>query len=184
MHNILITGANGQLGSECRDLSVKYRKYNFFYIDRYDLDITKYALVEDYLIRNKITFIINCAAYTQVDKAECDVEVAYSVNHLAVSNLARISKKNKIGLIHISTDYVFDGMMHKPYVESDKPNPQSVYGKSKFEGEKSIQKINPPNSIIIRTSWVYSRFGRNYVQNMLKLGRDNKEIKVVFDQIQ
>jgi dTDP-4-dehydrorhamnose reductase len=126
---------------------------------------------------------VNCAAYTAVDKAEQEAEKAYAINHLAVKNLAKIAKDQNIKLIHISTDYVFDGTAHKPYKESDITNPQSVYGKSKLDGELAMQAINPANSIIIRTSWVYSEFGNNFVKTMLRLGRDRDELNVVGDQI-
>ncbi len=183
MNNILITGGNGQLGSELAEIAPNYPYYNFLFTDDKDLDITNHNAVAAFVKINNITVIINCAAYTAVDKAESEPELADAINHLAVANLAQIAKENNIKLIHISTDYVFDGTNYKPYVESDTPNPQSVYGKTKLDGELAMQKINPSNSIIIRTSWVYSKFGNNFVKTMLRLAKIKDEISVVSDQI-
>tara|TARA_B100001173_G_C16011997_1_gene558140 strand:- start:86 stop:925 length:840 start_codon:yes stop_codon:yes gene_type:complete len=183
MNNILITGGNGQLGSELAEIAPNYPYYNFLFTDVKDLDITNHNAVAAFVKINNITVIINCAAYTAVDKAESEPELADAINHLAVANLAQIAKENNIKLIHISTDYVFDGTNYKPYVESDTPNPQSVYGKTKLDGELAMQKINPSNSIIIRTSWVYSKFGNNFVKTMLRLAKIKDEISVVSDQI-
>ena len=183
MINILITGANGQLGSEIREIAPNYRDYNFLFTDVDDLDITNHKAVKEFIESNKINVIINCAAYTAVDKAESEPEIAEKINHLAVKNFAKLSKDNSIRLIHISTDYVFDGNSDKPYTETDKPNPQTVYGKTKLNGELAIQQINPANSIIIRTSWVYSKYGNNFVKTMLRLAETREEISVVSDQI-
>jgi dTDP-4-dehydrorhamnose reductase len=183
MNNILITGSNGQLGSELRALEAEYTNYNFIFTKTTKLDIINHKVVEEFINAHKINFIINCAAYTAVDKAETQFVIADKINHLAVANLARIAKENNIKLIHISTDYVFDGTSHKPYAEKDPQNPQSVYGKTKFDGEKAIIKINPANSIIIRTSWLYSRYGNNFVKTMLRLGKERDELNVVADQI-
>jgi len=183
MDNILVTGAKGQLGSEIRDLSAWQVDKNFIFSDIEDLDITNHNAVQKFINDKKISAIINCAAYTAVDKAEVDIVLADQINHLAVANFARIAKENDIKLVHISTDYVFDGNSHRPYKETDKPNPQSVYGKTKCDGEKALIKINPPNSIIIRTSWVYSSYGNNFVKTMLRIAKQRNEIGVVFDQI-
>ena len=183
MNNILVTGCNGQLGSELKELVSNYQDYNFLFTDIKELDITNHTDVADFIYRNNINIIINCAAYTAVDKAESEPEISNAINNLAVANFARISKKKNIKLIHISTDYVFDGKNHKPYVETDIPNPQSVYGQTKLDGELAIQKINPTNSIILRTSWVYSRFGNNFVKTMLRLAENRDEISVVSDQM-
>ena len=182
MLNILVTGSNGQVGSEIKELSKDYN-YNFFFTTSNDLDITNHNKVKEYLESNNINIIINCAAYTAVDKAEDDKENANDINHLAVKNLAQISKDNNIKLIHISTDYVFDGKNFKPYTEDDITNPNSVYGKTKLDGENEMIKINPHNSIIVRTSWVYSSFGNNFVKTMLRLGKEKDELGVIFDQI-
>ena len=183
MIKILITGCNGQLGSELRALAVNFKYYSFLFTDFQDLDITNHNDVSLFVQTKKVNVIINCAAYTAVDKAESEPELADAINHLAVENLAKIAKQNKIKLIHISTDYVFDGLSCKPYVEKDVPNPKSVYGQTKLSGELAMQHINPINSIIIRTSWVYSKFGNNFVKTMLRLAKTRKEIHVVADQI-
>lgn len=179
---ILVTGTNGQLGSEVRELSSNY-DYNFFFTDVNSLDITNQNVIEDFIKTNNINIIINCAAYTAVDKAQEDVELADKINHLATKYLAKISKENNIKLIHISTDYVFDGTNYKPYIENDKTNPNSVYGKTKLDGENAMKQINPKNSIIIRTSWVYSSFGANFVKTMLKLANDRDKLTVIYDQV-
>ena len=183
MNNILVTGANGQLGSELREIAPNYKDYNFLFTDVKDLDITNHTAVASFIESKNITVIINCAAHTAVDKAESEPELADSINHIAIANFAQIAKEKSIKLIHISTDYVFDGTNHKPYIETDTPNPQSVYGKTKLNGELAIKKINPANAIIIRTSWVYSKFGNNFVKTMLRLAETRDEISVVSDQI-
>ena len=180
--NLLVTGANGQLGSVIKKLSTNYENYNFFTPDSSTLDITKHCNVNQYLNDYNINTVINCAAYTKVDDAESNIELADSINHLAVGNLAKLSKEKNINLIHISTDYVFDGKNNKPYSESDLPNPQTIYGSTKLEGERVIKKINPVNSIIVRTSWLYSEFGDNFVNKMLSLAKEKQEIDVVNDQ--
>ncbi len=183
MPNILIIGSKGQLGSELRNLHVNYSEWNFIFTDREELDITDKAAIESTCKSNNITHIINCAAYTAVDKAEEDKETANAINHLAVKHLAEIAKEKNITLVHISTDYVFDGTNHKPYNETDIVNPQSVYGKTKLDGEKALLHINPKNSIIIRTSWIYSSFGNNFVKTMLRLGKEREKLDVIFDQV-
>lgn len=183
MNNILVTGSKGQLGSEIIELAPKYPNYNFIFTDVEELDICNHKIVKQFITENNINAIINCAAYTAVDKAEEQFEIADSINHLAVANFAQIAKEKGIKLVHISTDYVFDGTNHKPYTETDIPNPQSVYGKTKLAGETAMQQINPANSIIIRTSWVYSSYGNNFVKTMLRLGKERDELNVVADQI-
>ena len=182
MINILVTGANGQLGSELQMLSKDYN-YNFFFTDRNTLDITNEEAINNFTQTNNINIIINCAAYTAVDKAEDDKVNADKVNHLATKYLAQTAKDKNIKLIHISTDYVFDGKNYKPYNEDDKTNPNGVYGYTKLAGEKAMQAINPTNSIIIRTSWVYSSFGANFVKTMLRLGREKDQLGIIFDQV-
>jgi dTDP-4-dehydrorhamnose reductase len=183
MNTILVTGSNGQLGSEIKALASKHTNYNFLCTDIEDLDICNYKDVATFIEANQVNAIINCAAYTAVDKAEEEATLANNINNLAVANFAQIAKDNNIKLVHISTDYVFDGTNHKPYLETDTPNPKSVYGKTKLAGEQAMQRINPANSIIIRTSWVYSSYGNNFVKTMLRLGKDRDEIYVVADQI-
>jgi dTDP-4-dehydrorhamnose reductase len=180
--NILVTGANGQLGSELKELSAAY-PYNFFFTDRETLDITNEEAIKHFVTEHNISAIINCAAYTAVDKAQSDEEGANTINHLAVKYLASIAKEKNIKFIHISTDYVFDGTNHKPYSEDDAASPQSVYGATKLAGEQAMISINPANSIIIRTSWVYSTFGANFVKTMIRLGRERDSLGVIFDQV-
>jgi len=182
MTNILVTGSNGQVGRELQALSSVY-EYNFYFTDRDSLDITDKYVVETFVKNNAIDIIINAAAYTAVDKAEEDKENADKVNHLATKYLAEIAKEHACKLIHISTDYVFDGKNYKPYNEDDITNPNSVYGATKLAGEKAMQKVNPKNSIIIRTSWVYSSYGANFVKTMLRLGKERDSLGVIFDQV-
>ncbi|MGJ0457070.1 dTDP-4-dehydrorhamnose reductase, partial [Aliarcobacter cryaerophilus] len=139
--------------------------------------------IKEFCQTNSINVIINCAAYTAVDKAESDIENADLVNRKAVKKLSIVAKELDIKLIHISTDYVFDGKNFKPYVEEYQTNPQSVYGKTKLDGENELLDINPLNSIIIRTSWVYSYYGNNFVKTMLRLGKEKEELGVIFDQV-
>lgn len=181
-YNILVTGSMGQLGSEIKELSSNYN-YNFFFTTRDDIDITSKDSIKEFCQTNSINIIINCAAYTAVDKAESDMENADLVNRKAVKKLSIVAKELNIKLIHISTDYVFDGKNFKPYVEEFQTNPQSVYGKTKLDGENEMRDINPLNSIIIRTSWVYSYYGNNFVKTMLRLGKEKEELGVIFDQV-
>ncbi|MCT7481743.1 dTDP-4-dehydrorhamnose reductase [Aliarcobacter cryaerophilus] len=181
-YNILVTGSMGQLGSEIKELSSNYN-YNFFFTTRDDIDITSKDSIKEFCQTNSINVIINCAAYTAVDKAESDMENADLVNRKAVKKLSIVAKELNIKLIHISTDYVFDGKNFKPYVEEFQTNPQSVYGKTKLDGENELLDINPLNSIIIRTSWVYSYYGNNFVKTMLRLGKEKEELGVIFDQV-
>lgn len=182
MSNILVTGSNGQVGSEIKELSSDY-DYKFYFTNSHVLDITNHEKVKEYIEKNSINTIINCAAYTAVDKAESDETNADAINHLAVKNLAKIAKEKEIKLIHISTDYVFDGTNYKPYTEDDATNPQSIYGKTKLLGEEAMLCVNPQNSIIIRTSWVYSSYGANFVKTMLRLGKEKEQLGVIFDQV-
>ena len=181
-YNILVTGSMGQLGSEIKELSSNYN-YNFFFTTRDDIDITSKDSIKEFCQTNSINVIINCAAYTAVDKAESDEINADLVNRKAVKKLSIVAKELNIKLIHISTDYVFNGKNFKPYVEEFQTNPQSVYGKTKLDGENEMRDINPLNSIIIRTSWVYSYYGNNFVKTMLRLGKEKEELGVIFDQI-
>ena len=182
MVNILVTGTNGQLGSEIKELSSQY-PYTFFFTCKNNLDITNAKDVEAFIRKHHITAIINCAAYTAVDKAESDEVSADKINHLAVKNLAELSKHYALKLIHISTDYVFDGTNHKPYIETDLTNPQSIYGKTKLLGEQALLHVNPKDAIIIRTSWVYSSYGANFVKTMLRLGKERESLGVIYDQV-
>ncbi|MBK42668.1 MAG: dTDP-4-dehydrorhamnose reductase [Flavobacteriaceae bacterium] len=182
MNNILVTGAGGQLGSELKRLERNYPNYNIFFTDKSELDITDHNNVKKFLKKNNINFIINCAAYTQVEKAEFEAELANKINHLAVANIAHLARQKNIKLVHISTDYVFDGNTKNPYLENDETKPLSVYGKTKLDGELAIKKINPKNSIVLRTSWLYSKSGKNFYSTMIRLSRANDHINVVSDQ--
>ena len=181
--NILITGANGQLGNCLRDLAADYQDlYQFYYTDVDTLDITDATAVEAYIVDNRIDIILNAAAYTAVDRAEDDQENAYRINCTAVGILAEAAKRHGLFLVHISTDYVFSGESEVPYVETDTPAPMSVYGSTKLAGERAIVGSGC-RAVVIRTSWLYSEYGHNFVKTMLKLGREREEVRVVCDQI-
>jgi dTDP-4-dehydrorhamnose reductase len=182
MSNVLVTGCLGQLGSEIMELT-KDSSDSYIYTDKNELDITKIDEIEMLISLKKIDTIINCAAYTAVDKAETDQEIAHLINAKSTQNLAQIAKQYNCKLVHVSTDYVFDGTNHKPYVETDSTNPNGLYGATKLDGEKMMQEINPANSIIIRTSWVYSSHGVNFVKTMLKLGKERDNLTVIYDQV-
>ena len=181
-HRILVTGASGQLGMAIQELRSDYSAVDFIFASKDDLDITNQDSVINYLHSNEVDTIINTAAYTAVDKAENDKEAAFLINEKGVEYLAVASKAKGIKLIHISTDYVFDGSASMPYKEVDEVNPQTVYGKSKLAGEQILQKIAPSQYCIIRTSWLYSKKGHNFYNTMLRLAKENKEISVVNDQ--
>lgn len=180
---ILITGANGQLGSELRQLAAAYPHYQFVPVGREQLDIGERQQLIDFCRQRDWHALINCAAYTAVDRAESEQQQAERINCDAVRYLAEIARERDIPLLHISTDYVFAGDQHRPYVETDATGPRSVYGASKWQGEQAMLAINPARSAIIRTSWVYSAFGNNFVKTMLRLGREREHLNVVFDQI-
>lgn len=183
MLEVLVTGSSGQLGSEIRELSSRYPQYTFTFADRSMLDLSNLCKMEDFFDGKRFDMIINCAAYTAVDKAESERERADTINHRFVSMLAKIAKRDSSKLIHISTDYVFDGKHHRPYIESDPTAPQGVYGRTKRDGENAILSVAPENTIIIRTSWVYSSFGNNFVKTMLRLGKERDSLGVIFDQV-
>lgn len=182
MKKILITGANGQLGSEIRVLSPLFPDFDFVFADRAEFSLESESETRSFLEKTKPDYLVNCAAYTAVDKAETEVELADLVNHKAVALLAKWSFENNCKLIHISTDYVFDGTSEIPLKENDQTNPQNEYGRTKLLGEIACQKNNP-DSIIIRTAWVYSEFGSNFVKTMLRLMNERDSISVVNDQI-
>jgi len=182
--NILVTGANGQLGSEFKKLvaaNVDSSK-KFFFTDIEELNITDEGEVNAFFDKNKFDFCINVAAYTAVDKAENEPDKTHLVNVEAVKLLALSCHQHKAVFIHVSTDYVFDGMNYSPYTEENITNPQSIYGKTKAEGEQIAFKENP-QTIVIRTSWLYSTFGNNFVKTMLRLAQTKPELSVVADQI-
>ena len=182
MKTILITGANGQLGNEMRVLSTEYPQFEYIFTDVEELDLTDADALAEFFDAVKVDFIVNCAAYTAVDKAEEDEQTAYKINAQAVVNLAEMAKHHNIKMLHVSTDYVFDGTSHIPYTEDMPASPNTIYGKTKLAGERLLLDLLP-DAAIIRTSWLYSSFGNNFVKTMLKLGRERDSLNVVFDQI-
>lgn len=180
--NVLVTGAKGQLGSEINDVVTNYKDFNFFFSDLPKLNICDAKALNTFILNKNINAVINCAAYTAVDQAEEDSENAENVNAKGVLNLVNALKKVDGKLIHISTDYVFDGNSFLPYQELDQVNPIGVYGETKREGELAV--INSPiEGIVIRTSWLYSAYGNNFVKTMMRLGKEKKKLNVIFDQI-
>ncbi len=181
MKKIVITGANGQLGSELRELSLHYPVYSFSFTDFDTLDITNADALKVFFRKENPDFVINCAAYTAVDQAEKEPAAAAMLNGEAPGILSAVCRDYSARLIHISTDYVFDGCNHRPYLENDPVAPQGVYGKTKREGEVNCLSEGP--SVVIRTSWLYSRFGKNFMKTMIEKGTRDKFLKVVFDQV-
>lgn len=181
MLNILITGANGQLGNELRLLGAASDN-NYIYTDVAELDITNIEAVDRYAESEKIDIIVNCAAYTNVEMAEEDERAAYSINCTAVANLAEVASKRNLFLIHISTDYVFDGNGNTPYTEDYPTSPLGAYGRTKLAGEEAVKRSGC-HYLIIRTAWLYSEFGNNFLKTMLKLTSERQSLNVVFDQV-
>ena len=181
---VLVIGKNGQLGKSIHKI-IKNKKQinNFIFIGREELDLSNSQSIHLFFRNKKFDIIINCAAYTAVDKAEKEYDLANQINNVAVRELGKIAKILNAKLIHISTDYVFDGKKIKPYLETDLTNPINIYGKTKCAGENSLKKVMLFNAIIIRTSWVYSEFGKNFLTSIIKLGKKNNELKIVSDQI-
>ena len=180
MTPVLITGCKGQLGSEIQRLSGQYPEISFIFTDLEELNITRTHDIQSFLDSMPVKFIVNCAGYTAVDLAEDEREMAERLNADATGYLAKVSAERGIQLIHISTDYVFDGEKNHPYLEVDPVNPQTVYGKSKLQGEEALNQSG--KGIIIRTSWLYSSFGNNFVKTILKLSGEKESLNVVFDQ--
>lgn len=180
--NILVTGSNGQLGSELKELAVQEERMTLFFYDLPELDITDRQVIDRVCREHDITTIVNCAAYTAVDRAEEEPDAAFRVNCDGPTVLAEAAKEHNALLVHISTDYVFNGEAFLPYREHDPVNPLGVYGRSKWEGEERVRQIAPPY-MILRTSWLYSSYGNNFVKTMLRLGREREQLKVVFDQV-
>jgi dTDP-4-dehydrorhamnose reductase len=179
---ILVTGGNGQLGKELREFSSLHTGLDFVFLSREELPIHQFELVRNYFNTLKPAYCINCAAYTAVDKAESEKDLAFLINGEAVGVLAAVCKEHNTKLIHISTDYVFNGEAAYPYTESFPTDPINVYGASKLEGDRQVMQLNP-DSIIIRTSWVYSSLGKNFVKTMMQLMSEKDEIKVIDDQL-
>ena len=180
--NILITGCNGQLGNEMQLLEGSHPQHTYFNTDVAELDITNQSAIESFIEANAIDGIVNCAAYTAVDKAEDNEELCTKLNAEAPAYLAAAIGKRGGWMIQISTDYVFDGTQHVPYTEDADTCPNSVYGKTKLVGELNVQKFCE-RSMIIRTAWLYSTFGNNFVKTMIRLGKEKPELGVIFDQI-
>ncbi|MDR1937204.1 MAG: dTDP-4-dehydrorhamnose reductase [Tannerellaceae bacterium] len=182
MKTILITGANGQLGNSLRLLAASSSAYSFLFTDVDTLDVCKKEILLSYAQANNVGYIVNCAAYTAVDKAEDNESLCLLINSEAVRNMGEVAAALKIKIIHISTDYVFDGTNSIPYAENDYTCPVSVYGRSKQTGELMLRAVCP-EALIIRTSWLYSEFGANFVKTMLRLGKEKDSLPVVFDQV-
>lgn len=179
---ILITGANGQLGKCLKDASANFKACDFLFADKAMLDISNNNTVQTYFDQHQPQYLINCAAYTAVDKAETEQELAYAINEKGTQHLSKACKKYHTKMLHISTDYVFEGNGTKPYTPDDKINPQGVYGKSKAKGEEVLMLANIP-SVIVRTSWVYSQYGHNFFKTMSRFGAEKESLTVVNDQI-
>ncbi len=182
MKNILITGANGQLGNEMRVLATEHPEYTYFFTDVEELDICNEQAVYDFVQVNAIDCIVNCAAYTAVDKAEDNEEFCDKLNHIAPGYLAKAAASRGAALIQVSTDYVFDGTNYIPYRETEPTCPNSVYGRTKLAGEQEAMSLCE-RTMIIRTAWLYSTFGNNFVKTMLRLGREKEQLGVIFDQV-
>lgn len=182
MINVLVTGSSGQLASCIKKLSSNHLELNLTFFDSTELDISKEASTYNCFEGRNYDFCINCAAYTAVDQAEVESQKAFAVNAKGVQILAKVCHLFKVKLIHVSTDFVFDGRKGFPYLETDSTNPLGVYGQSKLEGEEHV-KSEMDNYFIIRTSWLYSEFGKNFVKTMLRLGREKPSLNIVNDQI-
>lgn len=182
MKNILITGANGQLGNEMRLLSSENNQYNYFFTDVQELDICDEQAIQAFVTQNNIDVIVNCAAYTAVDKAEDNLDLCRKLNAVAPGYLAKAAQSRGAVMIQISTDYVFDGTNHIPYTEEEATCPASAYGTTKLEGEQNVMN-SCSNSMVIRTAWLYSTFGNNFVKTMIRLGKEKESLGVIFDQI-
>ncbi len=182
MKNILLIGADGQLGSELMKIKDSLSGYNWETTTIKNLDVCDKEKVKEKINSKPFDYIINCTAYTAVDKAESDIDTARAVNATALEYIGTYSSVNNIKVIHVSTDYVFDGTAHIPYTEDTATKPNGAYGLTKLEGENALMKSNS-NSIILRTSWLYSEFGNNFVKTMIKLGKERDELGVIYDQI-
>lgn len=180
--NILVTGGNGQLGNSIKKISSDYPQHTFFFTDVPEVDITNLNLLDRLMEEKSVDAIINCAAYTAVDKAESDVALAESINVAGPKNLAEAAKKRGAKLIHVSTDYVFNGTANEPLKEEAQTDPIGVYGRTKLAGEQAV-KDSGCDALVIRTAWLYSEFGNNFVKTMLRLGREREQLGVVFDQV-
>ena len=182
MQTILITGSNGQLGNEMQQAAKRFPQFNYIYTDVAELDICNKTALDAFVKANGVNIIVNCAAYTAVDKAETDVELCYRINAEAVQNIGEVAKANGLKVVHVSTDYVFDGTNYLPYNEEMPVCPATMYGKSKLAGEEAL-KASCDEYVILRTAWLYSSYGNNFVKTMIKLGTERDNLNVIFDQI-
>lgn len=180
---ILVTGSKGQMGNEFQHLTAEFNQFDYLFVDVDELDITKEAAVKTFFEKNPVQYCINCAAYTAVDKAETEANIAWKVNTTGAANLARACAAAGANFIQISTDYVYHGNQNVPFVETDVTNPQGVYAKTKLEGDDAALKNHSNGAMVIRTSWLYSSYGGNFVKTMLRLGKERPELGVIFDQI-
>lgn len=182
MMKILVTGAHGQLGTELNFLSSLSEGHSFTFVSKDDLDITDAIAINSRLSKEKFDALINCAAYTAVDKAESEKELAFKINGESAGNLAAACKQHHTKFVHISTDFVFDGTVANPIQEDATTNPLSVYGASKLEGEKQVL-ANNPDALIIRSGWIYSSFGNNFVKTILRLCKEKESLNIIYDQV-
>lgn len=183
MIKVLVTGSNGQLGRSLQAIQNRFSDLSFVFLERNQLDLAQLDTIQTVLSAYAFDVLINCAAYTAVDKAESEKDLADAVNHQALTELAKSAKDQDAKIIHFSTDYVFNGCAYKPYLETDTTDPQNVYGSTKLKGEQVLLKSMPENAIVVRTSWVYSEFGNNFVKTMLRLGNERDKLNVIFDQV-
>ena len=182
MKTILITGSHGQLGNEMQQAAHRFPAFNYIYTDVEELDICDKTALNAFVKTNHVNIIVNCAAYTAVDKAEDDIDLCYKINSEAVRNIGEVANENGLKVVHVSTDYVFDGTNYLPYSEDQTVCPATVYGKSKLAGEQALLETCK-QAVIIRTAWLYSSFGNNFVKTMMKLGTVRESLNVIFDQV-
>lgn len=182
MNTILVTGCHGQLGNEMQIVAKRYPAFQYIYTDVEELNICDKKALNDFVKANHINIIVNCAAYTAVDKAEDDVDLCYQINRDAVRNIGEVAKENKLKVVHVSTDYVFDGTNYLPYTEDMPVCPATVYGKSKLAGDLALLE-SCDQAVVLRTAWLYSSFGNNFVKTMMKLGTERDSLNVIFDQV-
>ncbi|MBI5914044.1 MAG: dTDP-4-dehydrorhamnose reductase [Bacteroidetes bacterium] len=180
---ILVTGNKGQVGQELQVLASQFVDFQYIFVDVEELDITDPQAVKVFFEKNPVQYCINCAAYTAVDKAETETNLAWKVNAVGPENLARACATHGVSLLHLSTDYVYHSQQNKPHIETDLTNPQGTYARTKLNGDEAVLKNHPTGGMVIRTSWVYSSFGNNFVKTMLRLGAERGELSVIYDQI-
>ena len=182
MQTILVTGSQGQLGNEMQQAASRFPSFNYIFTDIAELDICDKDALNAFVKTNKVSIIVNCAAYTAVDKAETDIDLCNKINRDAVRNIGEVATENQLNVVHVSTDYVFDGTNYTPYTEEMEVCPATMYGKSKLAGEQALLD-NCNQAVIIRTAWLYSAYGNNFVKTMMRLGKERDSLNVIFDQI-